>query len=761
VTEPQAHHGPAQAAHHVLALMVTRRCNMTCAHCSVESSPSAGGADPDEAELVRWIHEAAAAGVRTIRITGGEPMLRAPLVLRLVRECVRAGLAPALVTNGFWGYNPVRARRYVRALQRAGLTHLTVSYDQYHAEFQGPAPGLHIAAAAEALQLTFNFNVVRGSEPQLLTEVAGTLEPARGSRMRVYELQLVGRARTLDRAAISSEADGFCTSCSYPMVAEDGRVIACTGPAFFEAADSPLVIGSARTERLDDLLRRHFSDPVLNVIRTRGPAGLRDELRRTPGFESFPFRDRYVGICELCHHITRDAAAVAALRSRLSTSSALATQVAAWQVIDGNRRRGELTAQHVNGVGACRVFLRAAQGDRDVFARDGGHLLGHAHMDWRVVADFLAGSGLARPLMPVLDEPALTRWAPGFFVADLKRRGLRDALREAVQRSALERIEDALVELGGRGVLLKGTALLALAPRDAVARATSDIDVYVEPRLASRLRTTLLQRGFTGDPDAGPSSQHHLEPVLFQGVPIEIHTRLMPASWKLPEGEMLECARPIPGTRALWAMPPEAMALHAVVHLSASFFSFGLKTAWDLLALCADPGFDWERLGRWAAALGTPRAFWTPLRVLAAELGLPVPAMFLSQAPLDPGARRLEIVASRRLFRAVEGQFDLDALTKTGMTLLVHDRWTGRARYLLEQTFWRGTRPATWGAAAQRATRAGLFRQSWSQYKRYRRAVAAYPASAASSSTSRASAGSGAVAGSMGASASSASARKA
>ena len=94
-----------------VAIMVTRRCNMTCAHCSVESGPKIGGADPDEAGTPQWVAMAAAARVRTVRITGGEPMLRPAVVLRLVTECRRLGMASTMTTNGFWGRTPFQATK--------------------------------------------------------------------------------------------------------------------------------------------------------------------------------------------------------------------------------------------------------------------------------------------------------------------------------------------------------------------------------------------------------------------------------------------------------------------------------------------------------------------------------------------------------------------------------------------------------------------------------------------------------------------------
>jgi MoaA/NifB/PqqE/SkfB family radical SAM enzyme len=72
-----------------LPLMITRRCNLGCAHCSVESSPEVRGRQPTEPELLEVVRQAAAAGVRAIQFTGGEPMLRQRLVLKLMREARR------------------------------------------------------------------------------------------------------------------------------------------------------------------------------------------------------------------------------------------------------------------------------------------------------------------------------------------------------------------------------------------------------------------------------------------------------------------------------------------------------------------------------------------------------------------------------------------------------------------------------------------------------------------------------------------------
>jgi len=705
-----------------VAIMVTRRCNMTCGHCSVESAPNIRG-EPDEAELLEWVRASAAAGLQSVRITGGEPMLRPKLVMRLLRECQKLGLDTSITSNGFWGLKQAHARRQMRAFKRAGLGSLVISYDRYHAEFMGPGPVRHISEAADEAGVMMRVSLVRGTDEAELGQLVDKLKDMPATRLRVYDLQPVGRARTLPLTLHRAEVEGFCTACAFPAVSDDGRVMACNGPAYFEKEDSPLVLGSLRQHSMAELIHRHRTDPILDTIRTAGPGGLRDELHHIPGFENFPFKPAYAGICDLCYDITRSPEAVKALRERLSEPAATAQRLAHWQVIAGSRSQGTLNASYVNGHGAARLFLAAAwEGD---LGPEAEHILGRADFDWRQNSVYLAGSGLSRPLARVLDTPAMTRWAPHFYLDALRARGVHDSMRALVQREAIEQIAHTLRELGGRGVLLKGGALQMRTTGTDVARATADVDILVDPTLATPLRSRLLAAGFDDDRGKNTGSRQHLAPVYFQGIPIEIHQRLMAPFWSLPEREMLAEVWPVPGSDVLDTLSPEGMLYHASTHASSSFFSFGLKTAWDVMAILRlKPDLHWDRVAAWAARSTAPRAFWTPIRVLSETLGLPVPVTFLSHAPRDPGARRVALVAQRRLFRATEGIFDLDAITKAGMMLLLQDRLTGKARYLTSKVAWRGARPGTWSGSADRARRADLFRQAWRQYQRYRRAVA-------------------------------------
>ena len=711
-----------------MALMVTRRCNMRCGHCSVESSPDIRD-EPTEGELLDRVRHAAASDVHAINLTGGEPMLRPRTVLRLVRAARRLGVATTLTTNGSWGRTAARARLGVEALRRAGLGSLAVSVDRYHEEFQGPTPALLIARAAEMAGLPARISLVAPAGEDRLAPLVAPFEGLRGTRLRFYGLQAVGRARGLPAETMGGTVDGFCSACAIPAVTDDARLTACNGPAYFAPNSSPLIVGSLRTETLGILLERHRQDPILDTIRTSGPARLRDELRALPGFERFPFRARYLGICDLCLHITSDVNAVAALRRRLVDPRLAAERRGAWLVIQDSRRRGQLNAGHINGPGAARVFLRAAAEPGQRWTSEAARILSRPDVDWKRWASYLAACGLARPLAPALGDPQLARWAPAFFTEALRAAAMREGIRELVQRDVLRQVEVGLRSIGARGVLLKGMALTLRAREEGdpiSPRATGDIDLYVGPDHGPALRRRLLELGFHGEPDAPPTSTHHLAPVRHQGILIEIHTRISAPHWRLPEGEMLGRARLVASAADIDTLDPEGMLLHSLVHCAQHCFSHGLRAAWDILAILRScPDLDWGRLARWVAGMRAPRGFWVPVAVLTRELGLPIPPDFLRNVPRDGLERNVETIAARRLFRAAERVDELDPISRHAVMFLLHDSLGARARYLGAVGRWAMVRPGRRrGRAASPGPAVGGLRQAWRHFRQYRGAVA-------------------------------------
>lgn len=105
-------------------LHLTNRCNLTCAHCSVDSGP--GRTEWSEMTLEDWLRivdQIADLGCRRVDLTGGEPILFDG-VERIIERATARGLAVEIQTNGWLASN-----QRLERLRRAGLETLVVSID--------------------------------------------------------------------------------------------------------------------------------------------------------------------------------------------------------------------------------------------------------------------------------------------------------------------------------------------------------------------------------------------------------------------------------------------------------------------------------------------------------------------------------------------------------------------------------------------------------------------------------------------------------
>ncbi|CAB3254983.1 unnamed protein product [Arctia plantaginis] len=146
--------------HNYLRISLTERCNLRCQYCMPEEGVplSKRSALLTREELSRLTRIFVRAGVDKVRLTGGEPTLRADLadVVSGLRE---AGVqSVAITTNGL-----VLTRR-LPAYQRAGLTHINVSLDSLRAEryeHMARRPGLSRVLAGVDLALQLGYKPVK------------------------------------------------------------------------------------------------------------------------------------------------------------------------------------------------------------------------------------------------------------------------------------------------------------------------------------------------------------------------------------------------------------------------------------------------------------------------------------------------------------------------------------------------------------------------------------------------------------------------
>jgi cyclic pyranopterin phosphate synthase len=108
-----------------LRISITDRCNLKCIYCS----PEKGLRHFDladiltSAEIVRIVHIAGKYGVRKVRLTGGEPLLREDITA-LIRGIKGAGIQDISITT-----NGQRLAGMAGSLKKAGLDRVNISLD--------------------------------------------------------------------------------------------------------------------------------------------------------------------------------------------------------------------------------------------------------------------------------------------------------------------------------------------------------------------------------------------------------------------------------------------------------------------------------------------------------------------------------------------------------------------------------------------------------------------------------------------------------
>ena len=138
---------------HALRLAVTEACDLRCRYCVPQNGVSSRGEPLAADELVAFAQAAAACGINKIRLTGGEPLLRADLLDICERIARMEGIRSlCLTTNG------TRLAKLALPLRKAGLQRVNLSLDtlrndRYHDISRGGTlcdalDGLHAALLA-------------------------------------------------------------------------------------------------------------------------------------------------------------------------------------------------------------------------------------------------------------------------------------------------------------------------------------------------------------------------------------------------------------------------------------------------------------------------------------------------------------------------------------------------------------------------------------------------------------------------------------
>ncbi len=107
-----------------LRISVTDRCTLRCVYCMPDTAASSCGSRFSDDDILRICTAAAQCGIRRVRLTGGEPLLRPGLPKLIDKIKSDTGIKQTAVTT-----NGLLLFRYAKALAAAGLDSISVSLD--------------------------------------------------------------------------------------------------------------------------------------------------------------------------------------------------------------------------------------------------------------------------------------------------------------------------------------------------------------------------------------------------------------------------------------------------------------------------------------------------------------------------------------------------------------------------------------------------------------------------------------------------------
>ncbi|WP_354119830.1 radical SAM/SPASM domain-containing protein [Bradyrhizobium sp. LA6.12] len=302
-----------------LVLNVTLKCPLKCSHCCFSSDMFHGG-HLSAADVHRCIQQAAQIpSMEIIHFVGGDPMLHADIVADAVALAASLGLRAGITTSAFWAKSPARATAAVRQLRAAGLTEMTLSYDDPHAEFVPLNFIANAVAAARECGLLLRIAVVveAGSKitaASLRADLGLQDEPG----INIYETvaNSTGRGEGTDedtqagRVRHASAYRGPCESVLHTVTVDhEGGIRPCCG--VLPHYDS-LKVGHIAKEGIEAAMQAAADDPLYRWIRLEGPVAI---LAAVTAADPVPMRvEDFDGICTACDRIFRSPELLARVR---------------------------------------------------------------------------------------------------------------------------------------------------------------------------------------------------------------------------------------------------------------------------------------------------------------------------------------------------------------------------------------------------------------------------------------------------------------
>lgn len=192
-----------------LRLSVTERCTLRCAYCRADEGICPKKEELNTQEFLRIARTCAALGIRKVRVTGGEPLLRRDILEIVGGLAVIEGITEVDMTT-----NAQMLQGQAAALKQAGLQRINISLDSLDAgtfremtggDLTAVLAGIEEALVAGLTPVRINAVLVRGKNDREVDDFIA-LTKDRPVDVRFIELMPIGSLGQDDSLRVGSDA---------------------------------------------------------------------------------------------------------------------------------------------------------------------------------------------------------------------------------------------------------------------------------------------------------------------------------------------------------------------------------------------------------------------------------------------------------------------------------------------------------------------------------------------------------------------------
>ncbi|MCS4487943.1 YydG family radical SAM peptide epimerase [Streptococcus sciuri] len=292
-----------------IVINLTQRCNAKCSHCCFECLPNSNNYLTDD-EIEKVVSYAESHDeVKVVSLTGGEALLRKNKVLEIIQRLSSVGKEVTLISNGFWATSETTTERMLSELKLAGLNYLTISYDDYHAEYIPIANIKRLLTLIKKFDIGVALNMVVDKKHIGVGLLRDLGESIFGIQITMVPASPVGRATNLnvDDLYLKTvrELELSCPATGWEFVVHhDGYIYPCCSPSVFE---SNLRIGSITGDGVEKLESQLYSNILLYILKKEGFKWFIEKMHLDLS------KQKFVSSCEICRFIFSDVEKIRAI----------------------------------------------------------------------------------------------------------------------------------------------------------------------------------------------------------------------------------------------------------------------------------------------------------------------------------------------------------------------------------------------------------------------------------------------------------------